>query len=144
MQMPESPTDEYQSLYEAKKSVFRERRIVQNRRDDSLKRRLLEERRKTVVPVTNDRRQGPRRLGERRTTDRRSSEGGLKRDRRAGDRRVSERREYVTTNYSKEKLDQAIEEKDKNDFNVSAIMFILSFIIIFGSIIYVFYTEGNL
>ena len=140
--MPESPTDEYQSLYEAKKSIFRERRIVQNRRDDSLKRRLLEERRKTIVPVTNDRRQGPRRVGERRMNDRRKGPTESKLDRRTGERRVSERREYVTSNYSKEKLDKAFEER--NDYNISAVMFILSFIIIFGSILFVFFTEGNL
>ena len=140
--MPESPTDEYQSLYEAKKSIFRERRIVQNRRDDSLKRRLLEERRKTIVPVTNDRRQGPRRVGETRMNDRRKGPTESKLDRRTGERRVSERREYVTSNYSKEKLDKAFEER--NDYNISAVMFILSFIIIFGSILFVFFTEGNL
>ena len=100
--MPVSPIDEYQAKLDAKKSEFRERRVVMDRRNDSLKRRLLEDRRKTVVPVTNDRRKGPRRLGERRTSDkdRRKDSSLPSHDRRQGERRVSDRREYVTTNYS--------------------------------------------
>ena len=145
--MPVSPIDEYQARLDSKQSEFRERRITVDRRDDSLKRRLIEDRRKTVVPVSNDRRKGPRRTGERRVFDenrRKSSSYTPLHDRRQHERRISDRREYVTTNYSQEKLESAIEEKDKRDFNVSAFMFALSFIIIFGSIIYVFYTEGNL
>lgn len=145
--MPASPIDEYQARLDSKQSEFRERRITVDRRDDSLKRRLIEDRRKTVVPVSNDRRKGPRRTGERRVFDenrRKSSPYTPLHDRRQHERRISDRREYVTTNYSQEKLESAIEEKDKRDFNVSAFMFALSFIIIFGSIIYVFYTEGNL
>ena len=145
--MPASPIDEYQARLDLKQSEFRERRITVDRRDDSLKRRLIEDRRKTVVPVSNDRRKGPRRTGERRVFDenrRKSSPYTPLHDRRQHERRISDRREYVTTNYSQEKLESAIEEKDKRDFNVSAFMFALSFIIIFGSIIYVFYTEGNL
>ena len=145
--MPVSPIDEYQARLDSKQSEFRERRITVDRRDDSLKRRLLEDRRKTVVSVTNDRRQGPRRMGERRhyEEDRRENSSSSSRsDRRRGERRVTDRREYVTTNYSQDKLDEAIEDKDKRDFDISTLMFILSFIVIFGSIIYVFYTEGNL
>ena len=145
--MPASPIDEYQARLDSKQSEFRERRITVDRRDDSLKRRLLEDRRKTVVPVTNDRRQGPRRMGERRLdeTDRReNSPYSSRSDRRQGERRVTDRREYVTTNYSQEKLDEAIEEKESSDFNVSTMMFILSFIIIFSSILYIFYMDGSL
>ena len=145
--MPESPTDEYQARLDAKQSEFRERRDVVDRRDDSLKRRLIEDRRKTVVTVSNDRRKGPRRDGERRISEenrRKDSSYIPSNDRRREERRVTDRREYVTTNYSQEKLENAIEEKDKHDFYLSAFMFVLSFIIIFGSIIYVFYTEGNL
>jgi hypothetical protein len=145
--MPESPIDEYQARLDAKQSEFRERRDVVDRRDDSLKRRLIEDRRKTVVTVSNDRRKGPRRDGERRISEesrRKDSSYIPSNDRRREERRVTDRREYVTTNYSQEKLDDAIEEKDKQDFGISTIMFLLSFIVIFGSIIYVFYTEGNL
>ena len=67
--MPVSPIDEYQARLDAKQSEFRERRVVVDRRDDSLKRRLIEDRRKTVVPVSNDRRKGPRRAGERRVSE---------------------------------------------------------------------------
>lgn len=145
--MPASPIDEFQARLDAKQSEFRERRVVVDRRHDSLKRRLLEDRRKTVVPVTNDRRQGPRRTGERRHHEENRRDGSPhapSNDRRLGERRVTDRREYVTTNYSQDKLDEAIEDKDKRDFDLSTLMFILSFIVIFGSIIYVFYTEGNL
>ena len=145
--MPASPIDEYQARLDSKQSEFRERRITVDRRDDSLKRRLIEDRRKTVVSVTNDRRQGPRRMGERRHREedrRENSSPSSRSDRRRGERRVTDRREYVTTNYSQDKLESAIEEKDKRDFNISTLMFIFSFIVILGSIIYVFYTEGNL
>ena len=134
--MPVSPIDEYQARLDSKQSEFRERRITVDRRDDSLKRRLIE-----------DRRKGPRRTGESRhhEDDRREGSSYIpSNDRRLGERRVTDRREYVTTNYSQDKLDEAIEDKDKRDFDISTLMFILSFIVIFGSIIYVFYTEGNL
>jgi hypothetical protein len=145
--MPASPIDEYQVRLDSKQSESRVRRITVDRRDDSLKRRLLEDRRKTVVPVTNDRRQGPRRTGERRhdETDRRENTPYSSRtDRRQGERRVTDRREYVTTNYSNEKFQQSIEEKENNDFDVSTMMFILSFIIIFSSILYIFFMDGSL